>query len=109
MRREGSFWEDLGSSGAKVIVKRTTGESLLPNPPALAPDKTTSKNREDVEGGLGRDRAGGTKPQLAGKKPESQERGRGSRGHKAWPEMGSFSHVISSDGNKRKKRREEEN
>lgn len=50
MRREGSFWEDLGSSGAKVIVKRRTGESLLPNPPALAPDKTTSKSREDVEG-----------------------------------------------------------
>lgn len=50
MRREGSFWEDLGSSGAKVIVKRRTGESLLPNPPALAPDKMTSKSREDVEG-----------------------------------------------------------
>lgn len=50
MRREGSFWEDLGSSGAKVIVKRRTGESLLPNLPALAPDKMTSKSREDVEG-----------------------------------------------------------
>lgn len=79
MRREGSFWEDLGSSGAKVIVKRRTGESLLPNPPALAPDKTRSKNREDVEGGLRRDRAGGTQPQLAGKKPKGQERGRGLR------------------------------
>lgn len=73
------------------------------------PDKTTSKNREDVERGLGRDRAGGTKPQLAGKKPKSQERGRGLRGHKEWPEMGSFSRVISLDGNKREKRREEEN
>lgn len=54
-------------------------------------------------------RKANTQSPLAGNTPRSREGGGGWRGHKEWPEMGSFGHAVSLDGNNRKKWREEEN